>query len=88
MPRILLFLSITNFGIFLSQTACAYSVDPVEQPYILFTDNKGLAVSEPQKGLEAKRVPAVNLFLQQPGCYISCHSHNPQQGAYVSSAQT
>ncbi len=87
-PRILLLVSASNFGISLPQIAHSYSVDPVEQPYILFTDNKGLAVSEPQKGLEAKRVPAVNLFLHQPGCYISCHTHNPQQGAYVSSSQT
>ncbi len=65
----------------------AFARDPLPCRLRIYVNQKGDVLVVPSKGYRAKLIPVANISLKNPGCYISCHSTNPDKGVYTVSPE-
>lgn len=59
--------------------------DPLPNSFRIYVNEQGEVLLETNEGYVPKDLPVHNLSMDTPGCYLSCHSTNPDKGLYKSS---
>lgn len=63
-------------------TVYAYAIDPLPCMLRIYVNQEGDVTVIPKGGYWPRRIRIANISLKNPGCYISCHSTNPDKGVY------
>lgn len=61
----------------------AYARDPLPERLWIYVNKNGKIKLIPASACGAKVLPVANISLKHPGCYISCHSTNPDKAVYA-----
>lgn len=61
----------------------AYAIDPLPCMLKIYVNQEGDITVIPTAGYRPKRLRVANISIKNPGCYISCHSTNPDKGVYA-----
>jgi hypothetical protein len=60
----------------------AYAIDPLPCMMRIYVNKEGEVTSIPKAGYIPRRIKVANIAIKHPGCYISCHSTNPDKAVY------
>lgn len=63
-------------------TIYAFARDPLPTKLKIYVNEAGLVLTTTQEGYVPKVLPVANIFIGTPGCYIRCHSTNPDKSIF------
>lgn len=79
---IIFYFTLTIFLMSFCYVVYAYAIDPLPCMLRIYVSKEGYVSIIPTAGYQARRIRVANISLKNPGCYISCHSTNPDKGVY------
>lgn len=60
-----------------------FAIDPLPPKFRIYVNAKGIVLTRPAMGYCPTCIRVANIFYKTPGCYITCHTTNPDKAVYA-----
>jgi len=60
-----------------------FARDPLPCMLKIYVNQQGQVLVVPREGYPARNIRVANISIKNPGCYIACHSTNPDKAVYA-----